>query len=90
MTEELDPERLDRLFDDISDSLRKLKPNDERVLTGAAQIGARIGRSDRWVRRTLAKLPNTPIRQAMPGGVLFVVESELMAFIDTLSPRSAA
>lgn len=49
-----------------------------RIIWGAAAIAGRIRRSEDFVRRTLAKLPDTPVRKV--GGQFCASEDELLAF----------
>lgn len=51
----------------------------DAVLWGAKAIGDRIGRSPEYVRRTLAKLPDSPIKTV--GRELCVGERRLLEFV---------
>lgn len=56
-----------------------------RKLWGAKNIGRAIGRSEGFVRKTLAKMPGTPVRRL--NRELLADEDELFAFFDRLGNR---
>ncbi len=62
----LTPKNFDAAFDEAP------------LIWGAKAIGQRINRSPEFVRRTLAKQPNSPVRNV--GGKIYAVEAELLKF----------
>lgn len=64
---------------------RLTSPRHVGIIWTADAIGKRIGRSAAYVRRTLAKMPGTPIHRH-GGGNLFVDEMELAAFMRKTAP----
>lgn len=67
---ELTPERLDALL---------TPPRRDRIIWTAPAIGQRIGRSEDYVRKVLAKMDGTPIR--CMGRRLYAFEDDLFAFM---------
>lgn len=57
----------------------KPKPKPE-ILWGAKEIGARLGKSEGYVRRTLAKREGSPIRKD-DGGRIYAFESDLIEYL---------
>lgn len=53
----------------------------DRIIWTAPAIGARIGRSEDYVRKVLAKVEGTPIRYQ--GRRLYAFEDDLFAFMRT-------
>lgn len=66
----LTPERLDSIL---------TPPRRDQIIWTASAIGARIGRSEDYVRKVLAKMDGTPIRSI--GRRLYVFEDDLFAFM---------
>lgn len=76
---QLDHYRLDGMLAELADAAQAMKR--DQVIWTAAAIGAEIGRSEQWVRKTLAKMPGTPIRQSVDNGTLHVRRSALWSFM---------
>lgn len=55
------------------------------LIWGADAIGHVIGRSDKYVRETLANMPNSPVHRA--GRRYWAHADELQAYFDTLAGR---
>lgn len=56
-----------------------------RVLWGAKNIGRAIGRSEGFVRKTLARMPDSPVHKL--NREFWVDEDELFRFFDRLARR---
>jgi hypothetical protein len=56
-----------------------------RKLWGAKGIGRAIGRSESFVRKTLARMPDSPVHRF--NRELWADEDELFAFFDRLASR---
>ena len=60
------------------------------VIWGADAIGRAIGREASWVRKTLAKMPNTPVHR-MPGkkrdGGYWAYPHDLRSFFDQIAGK---
>lgn len=60
-------------FDEISG-----QEGEAPIVWGAKAIGRKIGRSEGYVRKTLARVDGTPIRRV--GSEIYAVERELLEF----------
>lgn len=56
------------------------------VIWTAKAIGQKIGRSESWVRKVLAKIDGTPVQRTR-GGNLYVAEDDLMRFFRGQHPN---
>lgn len=56
-----------------------------RKIWGAKEIGRAIGRTEGFVRKTLARMPGTPVHRL--NRELWADEDELFAFFDRLASR---
>jgi hypothetical protein len=62
--------------------------NEAKIIWTAAAIGQTIGRSPDYVRRTLARLPGSPV-QRIGRGNFYAVEAELLSFWHRLMKDAA-
>lgn len=72
----LTPETFDALARDAHTHVRA---REDRIIWTAAAIAGRLGCGEEYVRRTLAKLPGSPIHQK--GRRLYAFEADLMAWM---------
>ena len=66
-------------FDKLAEGRPRPSGNQPRIIWTLSAIGQRIGCGPDFIRDTLAKQPDTPIRQI--GGRFYVFEDDLISFL---------
>jgi hypothetical protein len=66
-------------FDKLAEGQQRPSGNPSRIIWTLGGIAHRIGTGPDFVRDTLAKAENSPVRQL--GGRFYVFEDELLAFL---------